>query len=115
MTNKSLKEFQDIIQSNTVAASTKVGAIAPLDVFVPAGNIGIEPEKTSFFQASSMHNKITRGTVEITSHVRLTGDAEFSIAYVFSTSDNKLTSDIKDLPFLKIYRSCQMASSDGDH
>lgn len=34
-------------------------------VVVPAGNTGLEPTKTSFFQALNIGTKITKGTVEI--------------------------------------------------
>merc|ERR1719510_647228 len=52
------------------------GALAPLDVVVPAQNTGMGPEKTSFFQALQIPTKITRGTIEIISDVHLikTGD-----------------------------------------
>ena len=45
--------------------------MAPLDVFVPAGNTGMEPGKTSFFQALGVPTKIARGTIEITSDLKL--------------------------------------------
>ncbi len=48
-----------------VAAPAKAGAIAPLDVVVPAQNTGLGPEKTSFFQALSIPTKISKGTIEI--------------------------------------------------
>ena len=35
-----------------VKAPAKAGAIAPVDVWVPAGNTGMGPEKTSFYQVS---------------------------------------------------------------
>ncbi|XP_062066100.1 large ribosomal subunit protein uL10-like [Lepus europaeus] len=43
---------------------------------VPAQNTGLGPEKTSFFQALGITTKISRGTIEILSDVRLikTGD-----------------------------------------
>jgi large subunit ribosomal protein LP0 len=50
-TNGDLKETRDVILANRVKAPAKAGAIAPIDVFVPAGNTGMEPGKTSFFQA----------------------------------------------------------------
>lgn len=34
-------------------------------MFVAAGNTGLGPEKTSFFQALSITTKISRGTIEI--------------------------------------------------
>ncbi|KAJ3248830.1 ribosomal protein P0 (A0) (L10E), partial [Chytriomyces hyalinus] len=47
------------------------GAMAPIDVYVPAGNTGMEPGKTSFFQALGVPTKIARGTIEIVSDVHL--------------------------------------------
>merc|ERR1711874_582914 len=41
------------------------GAIAPVDVTIPAQNTGMGPEKTSFFQALQIPTKITKGTIEI--------------------------------------------------
>ena len=45
--------------------------MAPADVFVPAGNTGMEPGKTSFFQALGVPTKIARGTIEITTDLKL--------------------------------------------
>merc|ERR1712150_118927 len=70
-TNEDLCEFRDIILSNKKEAPAKSGAIAPLDVFVPAGNTGQGPEKTSFFQALAIPTKITKGTIEILSDIHL--------------------------------------------
>lgn len=70
-TNGDLKETREKILSNRVAAPARAGAIAPLDVYVPAGNTGMEPGKTSFFQALGVPTKIARGTIEITSDLKL--------------------------------------------
>ncbi|RIA96442.1 large subunit ribosomal protein LP0 [Glomus cerebriforme] len=70
-TNGDLKETRDVILSNRVKAPAKAGAIAPVDVFVPAGNTGMEPGKTSFFQALGVPTKIARGTIEIINQVHL--------------------------------------------
>ncbi|KAJ2076752.1 ribosomal protein P0 (A0) (L10E), partial [Coemansia sp. S142-1] len=69
--NSDLKEMREKITSNRVAAPARAGAVAPVDVFVPAGNTGMEPGQTSFFQALSIPTKIARGTIEITSDVHL--------------------------------------------
>ena len=45
--------------------------VAPDDVYVPAGNTGMEPGKTSFFQALGVPTKIARGTIEITTDLKL--------------------------------------------
>jgi len=70
-TNDDLKETRDKILANRVAAPARAGAVAPADVFVPAGNTGMEPGKTSFFQALGVPTKIARGTIEITSDLKL--------------------------------------------
>ncbi|KAF2459748.1 ribosomal protein L10-domain-containing protein [Lineolata rhizophorae] len=70
-TNADLKGTRDKILSNRVAAPARAGAVAPGDVFIPAGNTGMEPGKTSFFQALGVPTKISRGTIEITSDLKL--------------------------------------------
>ncbi|THX84246.1 hypothetical protein D6D02_03055 [Aureobasidium pullulans] len=70
-TNSDLKDTREKILSNRVAAPARAGAVAPADVFIPAGNTGMEPGKTSFFQALGVPTKIARGTIEITSDLKL--------------------------------------------
>jgi len=70
-TNDDLKTIRDKILANKVAAPARAGAVAPADVFVPAGNTGMEPGKTSFFQALGVPTKIARGTIEITADLKL--------------------------------------------
>jgi len=75
-TKEELVHVRDLLLANKVRAPAKAGAIAPLDVVVPAQNTGMGPEKTSFFQALSIPTKITKGTIEIIQDVPLikTGD-----------------------------------------
>jgi large subunit ribosomal protein LP0 len=42
-----------------------------VEVYIPAGNTGMEPGKTSFFQALGVPTKIARGTIEITTDLKL--------------------------------------------
>jgi len=70
-TNGDLKTVRDKILANKVAAPARAGAVAPADVYVPAGNTGMEPGKTSFFQALGVPTKIARGTIEITTDLKL--------------------------------------------
>ena len=70
-TSSDLAEIRDIITANKVAAPARAGALAPRDVMVPAGNTGMEPGKTSFFQALGIPTKIARGTIEIVSDVKV--------------------------------------------
>ena len=70
-TNADLNKTRDVILAEKVAAPARAGAVAPLDVYVPAGNTGMEPGKTSFFQALGVPTKIARGTIEITTDLKL--------------------------------------------
>jgi len=70
-TTSDLVEIRNIITANKVAAPARAGALAPRDVHVPAGNTGMEPGKTSFFQALGIPTKIARGTIEIVSDVKV--------------------------------------------
>lgn len=70
-TNSSLQEIKDVIVANKVAAPARPGAVAPEDIWVRAVNTGMEPGKTSFFQALGVPTKIARGTIEIVSDVKV--------------------------------------------
>lgn len=70
-TNADLKTIREVVTANVVAAPARAGAVAPKDVYVPAGNTGMEPGKTSFFQALGVPTKIARGTIEIVSDVKV--------------------------------------------
>jgi len=70
-TTHDLNEIRELITSNKVAAPARAGALAPRDVTVPGGNTGMEPGKTSFFQALGIPTKIARGTIEIVSDVKV--------------------------------------------
>lgn len=70
-TKEDLTVVRDLLLANKVKAPAKAGALAPLDVTVPAQNTGMGPEKTSFFQALSIPTKITKGTIEIIQDVPL--------------------------------------------
>ncbi|KAI6119613.1 ribosomal protein L10-domain-containing protein [Pisolithus croceorrhizus] len=70
-TASDLKEVREVIVANKVKAPARAGAFSPTDVFIPAGNTGMEPGKTSFFQALGIPTKIARGTIEIVSDVKV--------------------------------------------
>jgi len=70
-TDHDLKDIREIIVANKVAAPARAGAYAPKDVVVAAINTGMEPGKTSFFQALGIPTKIARGTIEIVSDVKV--------------------------------------------
>jgi len=75
-TKDDLVTIRDMVLGNKVKAPAKAGALAPLNVQIPAQNTGLGPEKTSFFQALNIPTKITKGTIEIINDVDLikTGD-----------------------------------------
>jgi len=70
-TKEELVDVRDKIVSNKVKAPARAGALAPVDVIIPAQNTGLGPEKTSFFQALSIPTKISKGTIEIMNDVHL--------------------------------------------
>ena len=43
-------QLRDEITKYKVGAPARVGLVAPNDVMVPAGNTGLDPSQTSFFQ-----------------------------------------------------------------
>merc|ERR1712025_516776 len=93
-TKEDLVSIRDMLLANKVKAPAKAGALAPLDVSVPAQNTGLGPEKTSFFQALNIPTKITKGTIEIIADVKLikTGDK-------VGMSDSTLLNMLKISPF----------------
>lgn len=68
-TKGDLNEVRDKLTESKVRAPARAGAIAPLEVIIPAQNTGLGPEKTSFFQALSIPTKISKGTIEIINDV----------------------------------------------
>lgn len=70
-TNGDLKAIRDIMTANRKQSGAKVGLVAQSDIYVPAGNTGIEPNKTSTFQALGISTKVVKGAIEITSDVLL--------------------------------------------
>jgi len=70
-TKEDLPDIRAILLENKVQAPARAGAVAPLDVKVPAQTTTLGPEKTSFFQALSIPTKITKGTIEILNEVNL--------------------------------------------
>jgi len=75
-TSGDLVEVRDKLLENKVRAPAKPGAMAPLDVIIPAQNTGLGPEKTSFFQALAIATKISKGTIEIISDVHILKEGE---------------------------------------
>jgi large subunit ribosomal protein LP0 len=75
-TNDDLGDIRSILEANKVPAPARVGAIAPIDVWCPAGPTGCDPGQTAFFQALQIGTKIQKGQIEIVSDVLLTKKGE---------------------------------------
>ncbi|OQR81014.1 60S acidic ribosomal protein P0 [Achlya hypogyna] len=75
-TNSDLGEVRQVLDDNKVPAPARVGAVAPVDVWCPAGPTGCDPGQTSFFQALQISTKIQKGQIEIVSDVLLTKKGE---------------------------------------
>jgi len=93
-TNLDLKTIRDKVLTNRVKAPAKAGALAPIDVYIPAGNTGMEPGKTSFFQALGVPTKIARGTIEIINEVHL-----IKVGYRVGASEAALLNMLNISPF----------------
>jgi len=70
-TNSDLGKVKELILKNRVPAPARVGAVAPVDVAVPAGPTGCDPGQTNFFQVLQIPTKIVKGQIEITNPVNL--------------------------------------------
>jgi len=70
-TNGDLPEVRSKLSALKVKAAAKAGTIAPCDVIVPSGPTGLEPTKTSFFQALTIQTKINKAVIEIINEVHL--------------------------------------------
>jgi large subunit ribosomal protein LP0 len=70
-TKDDLSDVRTKILENQVAVAARAGTMAPVDVKLPAQVTGLDPEKTSFFQALSIPTKITKGRIEILNEMHL--------------------------------------------
>jgi large subunit ribosomal protein LP0 len=70
-TNATPSEIKEMVDKNRVEAPARAGSVAPNDVVVPAGNTGLEPTKTSFFQALNIQTRISKGQIELINDVNL--------------------------------------------
>ena len=70
-TDGDLAELKDIILEQKVPAAAKAGALAPVDVVIPAGDTGLEPTQTAFLQALNIATRINKGQIMILNDVHL--------------------------------------------
>jgi len=100
--NDNLKEIKSLIEADKVQAPAKPGSITQRAVIIPAQNTGMEPTKTSFFQALDIPTKITKGTVEIVNDYPLLKPGD-----KISASEAQLLQLLRIFPFeygLKAYK-----------
>jgi len=64
-THDDLTSVRDVILAQKVSAPAKAGAIAPINVVVPAGDTGLEPTQTAFLQALNIPTRINKGQIMI--------------------------------------------------
>jgi len=90
-------EFTDVravIGEYKVGAVAKSGVIAPVSVTVPAGDTGMDPSQTSFFQALNIATKINKGQVEILNDVTVV-----TVGQKVGTSEAALLAKLGIKPF----------------
>jgi len=75
-TNGDLKTMCDRITENKMPAAAKAGALAQVDVIIPAGPTSLEPTMTSFLQALNISSKISKGNIEILNETHLLHQGE---------------------------------------
>jgi len=70
-TDGDLKTIRDQVKNNTLSAPARVGSLAPIDVYLPAGNTSLDPSQTNFMQALNIATRINKGQIEIINQVHL--------------------------------------------
>jgi len=93
-TNADVAEINEVCSKFRVQAPARVGAVSPVEVIIPAGNTGLEPTQTSFFQALNIATKISKGTVEIVADKKVLG-----VGDKVDSSTSALLQKLKISPF----------------
>lgn len=65
-TDAPVYELKQKLEANKVPTEARVGALAPIDFTVPAGQTGLDPSQINFFHALNISTKINKGQIEIT-------------------------------------------------
>lgn len=93
-TEDELADVRDVVAQFVVPAPARVGSMAPCNVIVPAGNTGMGPETTTFFQVLNIATKINKGCVEIINDVQVLLKGER-----VGSSESALLAKLKIMPF----------------
>jgi len=75
-TDSEFDVIDSTISGNRVPAVAKAGALAPVDVWIPAGLTELDPAQTAFLQVLGIATKITKGKIEILSDVHVVKKGE---------------------------------------
>jgi large subunit ribosomal protein LP0 len=75
-THEEFTDMHEVISTNRVPAAAKFGAMAPIDVFIPAGVTELDPAQTAFLQVLGIATKITKGKIEILADVHVVKKTE---------------------------------------
>lgn len=94
LTNEPVDDILAILARFKVKANARVGAVAPIEVIVPAGKTGLEPTQTHFFMALNIATKIEGGQVTIVKDVVVCRPGE-----KVGSSEAKLLLKMKIKPF----------------
>jgi len=87
-----------IIKSECLWEDAIQGMTCPVDIYLPKGNLGLDPTKTSFFPALNIATKISQGQIVIINEALLTRKGE-----VVSHSVASLLRNVKMKPIPKSF------------
>merc|ERR1719199_1138760 len=71
-----MDEIRKICTDNKVDAAAKAGVMAPCDVKLPMGATGLDPSSTNFFQVLNIPTKIVKGSIELTTEVKVCSEGQ---------------------------------------
>jgi len=71
-----MDEIRGICTGNKVDAAAKAGVLAPCDVMIPQGPTGLDPSSTNFFQVLNIPTKIVKGSIELTTEVKVCSEGQ---------------------------------------
>jgi large subunit ribosomal protein LP0 len=66
-----VSDIKKVLDNEAREAPAKVGAIAPIEVWIRAGSTGLDPKQTSFFQQLNIPTKIVKTQIEIVADKRI--------------------------------------------
>jgi len=71
-----MDEIRKVCTDNKVDAAAKAGVLAPCDVELPMGPTGLDPSSTNFFQVLNIPTKIVKGSIELTTAVKVCNEGQ---------------------------------------